>query len=574
MKKQLPFLLLVLSLSALVSCTPATTSSSSAATSSVFTPTLTAKTVDFYYGSAALKDKATLYFKTNASDFPYVKLDNEMFYLFDTCLGYPTTSMTISSSDNKVTITNPKEATVVVNFSNQSVTYSDYNLFNSRLYGSTPLDGVAWPGVNDAGEKEYIERESGSFYLAGENEARVLDLGAYHIPMIYEDGAGYLPLATFSDIFLGPNNGGFVYNGEATFFFGDFAAIASAYYTPTPTGKVSEQLATFNYNELCFNFDAFYGLFKKRGLTNFDTYFGQLGLKSDMLSTSTLTSETASAKAMFQGFSEGHSGFTAPSAYTGTTFNPFDESFFGPSFAAHSADQAAFAKARADYLGTDFLPYQEIGKTAYITFDHFLGNAVDYYANPITSVDQTTDTVGLVQYAHKKIQEDKIEKVVLDLSNNGGGAVDAAAYLGAWMTGESSINICDAVTGSKGTTLYKADVNGDHKFDDSDTIKDKKLYCLISPVSFSCGNLVPFMFKTAGNVTLLGQTTGGGACEVQKLANAIGATGQFSGHNVICSLKNGIYQDVDDGVDPHVWLNDKASYYKRVELTAYLDTLK
>jgi hypothetical protein len=34
---------------------------------------------------------------------------------------------------------------------------------------------------------------------------------------------------------------------------------------------------------------------------------------------------------MFQGFSELHSGFTAPSAHTGQSFDPFNEDFYGPS---------------------------------------------------------------------------------------------------------------------------------------------------------------------------------------------------------------------------------------------------
>jgi hypothetical protein len=85
---------------------------------------------------------------------------------------------------------------------------------------------------------------------------------------------------------------------------------------------------------------------------------------------------------------------------------------------------------------------------------------------------------------------------------------------------------------------------------------------------------MPFMLKASGNVTLVGQKTGGGACVVAKLAKAIGATGQFSGHNVLSTLKNGIYKDVDDGVDPDVVLTKKATYCDRMALASYLATLK
>ena len=37
----------------------------------------------------------------------------------------------------------------------------------------------------------------------------------------------------------------------------------------------------------------------------------------------------------------------------------------------------------------------------------------------------------------------------------------------------------------------RCDANRDHEFDDNDTLGDRKLFCLVSPVSFSCGNFVP-----------------------------------------------------------------------------------
>lgn len=536
---------------------------------------LTSKEVVFYVLSSSLKDKATLYFnKSGASDLPYFKIDKETLSLIGSSLGYGVgASLSVSTEGEKTTITTPKGDSAVIDFAAKTVVYSNYDSFNNHLYSSTPLDPLAASGFDAQGQPAYFERENGSFYLAGENEARKFDLGAYDIPLMFEDGVGYMPLATFGDLFIGPLSAGLAYNGEAVYYYGDFDAVKDTYYSPKATGKVSDELAAFNYHELCFCFDNSYGLFKKRGLTSFDDYFSRLGYKNDMLSSDTLTSETASCKAMFQGFSELHSGFTAASAYTGQTFSPLNSNFFGPSVAQSFKSGSEFRAARKQLLGETYKPYDEIGDTAFVTFDQFLSNTADYYATPASEETAGNDTLALVEYAHKKINEDNIKNVVVDLSCNGGGAVDAAIYIGAWMIGTSSVNIWDTGTGAKGTTLYKADVNMDHKFDDSDTLAGKKIYCLISPVSFSCGNLLPFMLNRAGNVTLVGQTTGGGACMVQKLNSAIGATGQFSGHNVICDLKNGMYSDVDGGINPNYWLNDKASFYDRTKLSAYLKTL-
>jgi len=563
--------------SSAVSSSSSVLSSNASSSSSSIAATLTAKVVDRYAFLPASKDTMTLYFKEGAPDFPYIKLDSDSFSLIGLFLGYSAESFTVTSADQKVIITTPKKNYATVDFVNKKITYDDFDSFYITPAAWTPLDSIAETGFNSKKEAQYIERESGSFYLRGEKQATQLDLGAYDIPMIYEDGAGYLPFATFADVFINPTNGGLNYNGQSVFIFSNFSDLKDLFYTPTPTGKVSEALAKYNYNELCFNFDTFYGLFDKRGLTSFDDYFDRLGFKEDMLSTDTLKSETAQVKAIFKGFSESHSGIVHGSAYTGSTFQPLSKEYYGPSLAKHFEEQKAFYAARTAGLGASYLPYQEVNDTAFITFDQFLTNGVtDYYTTPATKETAGNNTYALVEYAHSQITRDSspITKVVVDLSNNGGGAVDAAVYLASWMTGDAEISIQDHLTGAKGTNIYKADINMDRVFDDKDNLLDKKVYCLTSPCSFSCGNLVPFLCKAAGNVTLLGQTTGGGACEVSKLNTALGATGQFSGRDVICTLKNGIYSDVDDGVEPHVWLNDKASYYNRSELAKYLDTLK
>lgn len=562
--------------SSVASSTMSNSSSSLEPSSSSPAPVLSKKTADFYFGSSAAKASIDLYFADGVGDLPYLQINDELLLYFTTLLGFGQSTVTISKADSKLTLTTPKEASMVIDFVKKTVSYSDFDTFYCRATSTSPLDLLAHTGFDDSGNPAYFERESNGFFFKGEEEAKVFDLGAYNIPMIYENDEGYLPLATFSDLFFGPNGTGIVYNGFAVFFNISIAAYGDTYYPDSlATDKVSETLARFNYDELCFNFDSFYGLFKKRGLDNFDSYFERLGYKEDMLSTNTLTAETAEAKAMFHGFSEAHSGFLMASAYTGEKFNPFNDDYLGPSLADRFALSKEYKAARTKGLGDDFLPYQEVDKTAFITFDEFAGNGVkDYYKNPVTTVTQESDTMALVEYAHKKITADGIENVVVDLSNNGGGEIDACMYITAWMVGQAEINIVDAVTGSTSTSIYKADVNMDNKFDDTDTIKDKNLYCLISPTSFSCGNLMPFMLKASGNVTLVGQKTGGGACVVAKLANAIGATGQFSGHNVLSTLKNGIYKDVDDGVDPDVVLTNKATYYNRTALASYLATLK
>jgi hypothetical protein len=567
--------------SAISSAASSSATSSSSMTSSSETLTLTSKVVDCYYMLPSVKQPLTVYFQAAAPDLAFLKMDASTFDFLQIALGYQQ-SLTVGVNQEQVSITTLKGDVAVIDFINQVITYDNYDAFYTKKTALSPLDPVASSGKDAQGQAAYLERESdSSFYLEGDKEAVTIDLGAHEIPMIFEGGAGYLPFATFSDIFLGPTSGNLAFNGQAAFYIADFSLFSDLYYLPTPTQSVSEPLATFNYNELCLCFDYSYGLYEKRGVTSFDGYFERMGYKNDMLSTNTLTSETATEKAMFHGFDEAHSGFTNASAYSGKSFQPLQESFYGPSIASHFAIGKTYSLARnaayPEATYPDGIPgYEEIGDTAYVTFDQFKSNQADYYTNPVSAVTKDSDTFAIVEYAHSQIMRtgSPITQVVLDLSCNGGGEVDALAYIAGWMLGTAPLSLVNPRTGSKGTTIFRSDVNLDRQFDDNDTLGSKKIYCLISENSFSCGNLLPFILKASDRVTLLGQNSGGGACEIQHISSAIGAVGQFSGHFVISTVKNGIYSDVDDGVAPHYYLNDPAEYYNRTALSTYLDTLK
>ena len=124
-----------------------------------------------------------------------------------------------------------------------------------------------------------------------------------------------------------------------------------------------------------------------------------------------------------------------------------------------------------------------------------------------------------------------------------------------------------------GTTTYRADVNRDGVFDEKDTVADKNLFCLISPCSFSSGNLVPCVFKDSGMVTLLGRTSGGGACSILNVSTAWGTSFQISVNICASFLKNGAFYDVDRGAEPDYVLTVPDSFYDRAALTDYLNSL-
>ena len=163
--------------------------------------------------------------------------------------------------------------------------------------------------------------------------------------------------------------------------------------------------------------------------------------------------------------------------------------------------------------------------------------------------------------------------MVLDLSCNTGGTVDAAVFVLCWFLGDAQISVKDMASGALSTAVYRADINMDGVFDEEDCIADRNLCCLISPVSFSCGNLVPAALKSSQNVTLLGRTSGGGSCAVQPLSTAYGTLFQISGRLRLSFLKNGSFYDIDQGVDPDYYIDDISHYYDRAALTDFINGL-
>ena len=246
----------------------------------------------------------------------------------------------------------------------------------------------------------------------------------------------------------------------------------------------------------------------------------------------------------------------------------------GMSVIEYQSAAEKYETARQNAMGEDVQFYQKIGNTAYITFDSFdlIPRSGDY---EIDMANEIVDTITLISAAHVAISNDpEIENVVLDLSCNGGGAADAAIYTVAWMLGYCNLSTYDSVTESRSTISYLADVNFDGVFDKNDSISDKNLFCLVSPVSFSCGNLVPAILKASNEVTIIGKPSSGGGCPVHHGVTADGTIFNISSSKQLTTVKNGTYYSIDSGVEPHYTLTHVESFYDRQVLTEYINGLK
>lgn len=483
-------------------------------------------------------------------------------------------SISVDETETKIILTRNNQSYCELDFVEDTVYFSDFDSFSSRSYDANPHDLLAMAYTNEEGKSEYFERGS-SFFTPG--YAILIDLAERNIPLDIYDGKKYIPLQTFNDLFICPFGINIAYNGEDLFaFVGNTVsdAVADIYYGRKATNR-STALAQFNYNELCLFLDLYYGLQNEHGFTDgFDYYLDSIGLKEQFLKPDATNSFNAIGTLTLGYIADLHSSIVGASPYLGAP-RPSEgaDVKVNPSYLNHFEIQETYETTRAMQLGDQIEFYYEVGNTAFITFDYFtLARSGNYEVDK----EQTLgDTIAIISTAHKLIMDnDGIENVVLDLSCNGGGAVDSAIYTVAWMLGYCDFSIYDSATGSRSSINYKADVNFDGEFDEEDTVASKNLYCLVSPVSFSCGNLVPALLKESGKVTIVGKTSSGGGCVVRHGVTADGTTFNISNSKQFTTVKNGTHYGVDQGVEPDIVLTKIESFYDRYGLADLLNNVK
>lgn len=538
---------------------------------------VTPTTATAYYIIPEENEDIELAFVDIYEDVPFVDLEyfveNVMLSLYGSMDSEYT--LTADNSEGVITLTRDNGSRAIFDFVENSIYFDDLNLFNKLPFRSAGIDILSSDGFDSEGQPAYFQRTGNVFERTG--RAVMIDMDRRFLPMLYRDGKGYVPLQTMNDLFMISNAYSLVYNQKDVFLTigSGFGALSDLYYSVEP-GMRSEDMAVFNYNEMCLMLDLFYGLAEQHDITSFNEMFLESGLYEELVSTDPIVYSQALYKISLGYLADGHTSPRALSHYVGAEASVSTLTQGGYSLDLIDAamiNKPRYAVARMEAYPEGVPGYEEIGNTAYITFDAFLVNQSDYYSEPATA--DATDTMGLVSYAHSQIMRENspIENVVIDLSNNSGGQADAAIYVIGWFLGNCNMNFVDTINGGQSSVQYRVDVDLDRQFDDSDSVSSKNLYCMISPNSFSCGNLVPAVFKNSGRVTLIGQPSGGGACTVNQGSTADGTLFSYSSNMRLSTVFNGAYSDIDGGVTPDIPLTKVESFYDREALTDYINSL-
>ena len=449
------------------------------------------------------------------------------------------------------------------------------------------MDVLAIEGVDTEGKPFLFKRDADKTYDRP-GSSKVFYLDAYCMRLVAQDGRFYVPLSTIMDLCVTYKTGGLLmgFNGQAVFFMttsslgsqDNLSELGKLYYSATPRERTESEI-WFGYGELCLVLDHLYGLKESHQISCFDAIFRYMGMDQQLRSSDASLADTALHAFLSIYLDDLHSGFLMPSWMSGTQ-NKHKVMRSGNSMNRMEDAELTYFLARRKFYPTGVPGYEEIGNTAYITFDRFItkvADGVDYYNLTDDELKQLApdDNLSLMIYAHKQINRENspIENVVLDLSNNAGGKADAALFTIAWFLGEADIAFQDKCSGALTSVVYRADVNLDREFNEKDVLTNKNLYCLISPVSFSCGNLVPAAFQHSQKVTLIGRQSGGGSCIVQPMITTWGTLFQFSGSKCLSVIRNGSMYDIDQGIPPDYYLSKLSNFYDREKLTDIINRM-
>ena len=536
-----------------------------------------------------------LYF-VNGGDVPYVALSEFMpffgsLYPNDDSADLRAVEFTFGKEQGVYTVARTdSELLMSISPKDDSVLFASFDDFVRAPSDKSllPLLPIGENGLAGYG----LLKDSGSSYDR-QGYATEFDFSKYGIDIAEADGECYLPLQTMQDLFLGRSYYLTVYNGEKVFIFPYGAQKLNEEIYAGEPAEMSEDYARFNERELMFLIDSFYGLKPEHGINDIYAFFAETDL--DFNTTKPQDFDAALRILTTRYFDDGHSAFSHESCHAAPAAQMSVEDYLS-SYGASSNDTMTngfkFGSVRKEYIPEFKHPwlekegekpvndYREIGDTAIVTFDAFTMNKTDYRKE--ADLENPADTVELVMAAHRQITREgsPVKNVVIDLSCNGGGNAGAAAVILAWLTGDRKIALRDTNTGALSALSYFADVNLDGAFDDSDSLKDLclndqlRIYCLTSPNSFSCGNLVPATLKGGYGVTIIGQRSGGGSCVVFPCTSASGAQFQISGPLQISTIVNGSFYNADTGIEPDVPIRNLETMYDRVKLVDFIHSIR
>ena len=497
----------------------------------------------------------------------------------------PGSTMTVTHTGaGQYTLANA-DATATVNINDDVFVSDQFEAFTNQM-------GLLQPGMANVyyDGMPFVRYKSVSYLPL--KVATTLDFGAYGID-IHADGKGavYFPFATLADMYtdLYYHHAGF--NGEKVVANLSVNEVALSEIDPDYNKPLLARttrpadLTDFNYKELCFAMDHFYGYpgrvqyndaLKAKGLDKVLEEDVACGPSIKKLLLSEKFSDYMLGMIGLTGiYFDGHTALDISSALGKPADHPELYKEYQAGVIAHQdvmalvmsaimgmqtmvMDGQAVEALRPKVYG-EGVTYVKKGDTAVCVFDSFNERNekawADYYAGkgPMPTIENAPgdDMVIFLDALKKAAADPEVKNFVIDITANGGGSADIVLAMTSLILDKSYISQDNSLTGQRSIVEYEVDRNFNGQFDaaDQDVHYDLNFAVLTSGMSFSCGNLFPSILKDNG-IPVMGATSGGGACAIQAMCTADGFCFQISSFRARLNTLDG--DNIDGGVSPSI----------------------
>ena len=579
------------------------------------------KAAKVFDGTLDSADTLTTWQVAGQEDVPYVALD-EYLTLLHSGTGMPAPAFIW---DGNTYVISRNDQSIRVNLDTQAIRCEDWRAFQ----------GPNAPGGLPAG---IVERDEFIAMRPSEKHASIqsqpkgyeIHLEEYGFRMLRHGEDVLMPFALAQSAFGAPFMQGVLgYNGDDYYNIAGLADImygnenmsaapnpyATRWFSGSFSGKeqMSEAYAKYNYAAICLLLDLTYGHKAEKGITRFDTFFEEKGLKEALLSVNVADDEKALRKVFDILFDSGHDGtLLAPSVFDPGEIileqelihellqvigydtladlaedaeplltlllkildklpggSPADATPTDPEFATTGpeVDELIRESMRMDILKPLMKKSNSVeisGDTAVIYFESFqedLARENSFYTKLPTREDLDKSSFALAYYAFEQIKKNgNVRNVVFDVSSNGGGAAAALVSILGFLSKDGEVNITyrDLLNQSDVSEYYHVDTNLDGNFDDQDGYGGQyNFYILTSGGSYSCANALPYFAQRDHGAKVIGQKPGGGDCVVGYYVDATGRVGAISGFLQLGTLTDGVFVSNEDAVEPDLPMTDE-----------------
>lgn len=560
-----------------------------------FNPVLTGHNAKFYLLEATPKTTFDVYRIKDHGDIDYIDF-NTGYALFNALL-----------LNNNVPLneaTSPELGVYRYTFEDYPSRYYEIDTREDTFYVSDS-DFLYFPERTSKGHAYMVSgietnicevNDTASYDIALGSGDITFDYGDYDIDLVGYSGVAYIPVSSLLSLFFNQNMVPMAYNGSDIFFTsalgGDYGQtkdheMDALYYSGAYASLDSREshFAEYNYNQLCFDLDHFYGLKDYFGITSYDTFFEASNYADDLRSTNPDTVE--SALATFAGYDlfEGHSGLSKISPWKGVYNQPDTyqalysmEMIYNNAYGQKLYGSQSQLKALREAAGVayDARFYEDM---AVFPFDSFVKSRNTKNVDPTSqnaAYWASRDTYMLFRLYFAELAQyeadsgNTVKSVVIDDTLNGGGMVDSLPFLLAFFSDDPSISYRNAVTGEATELHYSVDLDQDGVFGDN-YVGQYDFYLLTSNFSFSCGNAFP-TFIDRDNVTIIGETSGGGSCWVGGISTASGTIFSSSSINQFGTEVAGKFVLNEAGVTPD-YAYARENFYNDAALRTFINSL-